>query len=89
LLLSSCITVWVRASPAEHMARVIEQGDLRPMADNARAMDDLMAILASREPLYAKADFTLDTSGKSVQQNLRELINVLGYAAPALKRQTA
>jgi XRE family aerobic/anaerobic benzoate catabolism transcriptional regulator len=89
LLLSSCITVWVRASPAEHMARVIEQGDLRPMADNARAMDDLMAILASREPLYAKADFVLDTSGKSVQQNLRELINVLGYAAPALKRQTA
>src|SRR5262249_36616094 len=64
LLLASCLTVWVRAKPTEHMARVIAQGDLRPMADNARAMDDLNAILASREPLYAKADFALDTAGK-------------------------
>ena len=32
-LLSSCFTVWMRASPEEHMQRVIAQGDMRPMAD--------------------------------------------------------
>ena len=32
LLLSNCFTVWLKASPEEHMNRVIAQGDLRPMA---------------------------------------------------------
>jgi hypothetical protein len=56
---------------------VIAQGDLRPMAENARAMDDLNAILASREPLYAKADLTLDTAGKTAAQSARELLGLL------------
>src|ERR1051326_3033571 len=84
LLLASCLTVWVRAKPTEHMARVIAQGDLRPMADNARAMDDLNAILASREPLYAKADFALDTAGKSAAQSARELMKLLSHNAQSL-----
>ena len=63
LLLDTCVTVWLRASPEDHMQRVIEQGDTRPMRDNRRAMDDLRAILDSRAPLYARADFTVDTSG--------------------------
>jgi XRE family aerobic/anaerobic benzoate catabolism transcriptional regulator len=41
LLLTSCVTVWVRADPDQHMQRVLAQGDLRPMADNARAMEAL------------------------------------------------
>lgn len=74
-LLSSCYTVWLRASPAEHMNRVIEQGDMRPMGSNPRAMDDLMSILSSREPLYAKADLTLNTTGKRADQSLAELMS--------------
>jgi len=66
-LLSSCFTIWVRASPEEHMARVISQGDMRPMAGNREAMNDLRRILVNREPLYAKADATVDTSNKSVE----------------------
>jgi len=77
LLLTSCLTVWVRAKPAEHMNRVIAQGDLRPMADHVRAMDDLEAILISREPLYAKADLNLDTAGRTAQQSLRDLMSML------------
>jgi XRE family aerobic/anaerobic benzoate catabolism transcriptional regulator len=79
LLLSSCFTVWMRAAPDAHMARVVAQGDLRPMTSNPRAMDDLVSILRSREPLYAKADATLDTNGRSVEQSLAELA---GLAAP-------
>jgi XRE family aerobic/anaerobic benzoate catabolism transcriptional regulator len=74
LLLSNCFTVWMRAAPDVHMARVVAQGDLRPMGANPRAMDDLISILHSREPLYARADATLDTSGRTPEQCLDELI---------------
>ncbi|HVV62610.1 MAG TPA: helix-turn-helix transcriptional regulator [Pseudolabrys sp.] len=77
LLLSSCFTIWVRAQPEEHMKRVIAQGDLRPMADRARAMEDLISILKSREPLYAKAEAALVTTGKTPEQNLAELVRVV------------
>jgi XRE family transcriptional regulator, aerobic/anaerobic benzoate catabolism transcriptional regulator len=76
-LLSSCFTVWLRAEPDEHMQRVIEQGDLRPMGDSTRAMADLLSILRSREPLYAKADATVVTTAKSPQQALGEVLQLL------------
>jgi XRE family transcriptional regulator, aerobic/anaerobic benzoate catabolism transcriptional regulator len=78
LLLASCFTVWVKARPEEHMQRVMEQGDLRPMAGHARAMDDLVAILASREPLYAKADATIETTGLTPDEVLQRLLRALG-----------
>lgn len=77
LLLSSCFTVWLRAEPDVHMKRVIEQGDMRPMAKSPRAMEDLVAILKSREPLYAKADISLNTTGRTPEQNLAELMRVI------------
>ena len=73
LLLLNCFTVWVKAQPEEHMARVVAQGDTRPMAGHAEAMNDLRNILTAREPLYSKADVTLDTSGRSVEESLAEL----------------
>lgn len=73
LLLSTCFTVWLRAAPEEHMARVIAQGDTRPMAGNQQAMDDLRRILDARAMLYAQADCIVDTVGKSVEHSLREL----------------
>ena len=48
------------------------------MRDNRRAMDDLRAILASREALYAKADFTVDTSGRTVEESLAALLALPG-----------
>lgn len=68
LLRARCYTVWLRAAPDEHMKRVIDQGDLRPMAGYAEAMNDLKQILGSREADYAKADFTFDTSGKPLTE---------------------
>ena len=77
LLLSHCTTVWLQASPEDHMRRVMEQGDLRPMADSKEAMEDLKDILAGRAPFYAKADFTLDTSAQPLLPTfnaLRQLV---------------
>jgi XRE family aerobic/anaerobic benzoate catabolism transcriptional regulator len=62
LLLSHCYTVWLRATPEEHMERVLAQGDKRPMSGNREAMDDLKNILESRAQFYSKADLTFDTS---------------------------
>lgn len=73
LLLSTCFTIWLRATPEEHMERVIAQGDMRPMAGRAQAMDDLRRILENRTGLYARADATVDTAGKNVRQSLAAL----------------
>lgn len=66
-LLSGCFTVWLRARPAEHMERVMAQGDMRPMADSRESMADLRRILKGREPLYGKADLQLHTTGHTPQ----------------------
>lgn len=78
LLLSACFTVWLKARPEEHMSRVFAQGDMRPMAASEEAMADLRRILAGRNELYAKADATIDTSGKSVETSMRELMTAVG-----------
>jgi XRE family aerobic/anaerobic benzoate catabolism transcriptional regulator len=77
LLLTHCTTVWLRATPEDHMDRVVQQGDLRPMSGSGEAMDDLRTILAGRSPFYAKADHSLDTSAQSLDETfrlLRELV---------------
>jgi XRE family aerobic/anaerobic benzoate catabolism transcriptional regulator len=76
LLLLNCFTVWVKAAPEEHMARVVAQGDMRPMAGHAEAMEDLRSILTSRESLYSKADAVIDTTGCTVEKSLATLRKV-------------
>lgn len=80
LLLTNCFTIWVKASPAEHMSRVVAQGDMRPMRGHARAMESLKELLATRESHYARADAVIDTSGQSVTKSLAALR--LAVAAP-------
>ncbi|MEX0307374.1 MAG: helix-turn-helix transcriptional regulator [Ruegeria sp.] len=72
-LLNRFHTVWLRASPMEHMERVRAQGDERPMAGNPKAMEQLKCILASREALYGRAIAQLDTSGRTPGASLNEL----------------
>jgi XRE family aerobic/anaerobic benzoate catabolism transcriptional regulator len=77
LILSSFYTIWLKAEPEEHMARVRRQGDLRPMADDRSAMAELRNILISREPLYARASAVVDTAGLSVDAAAARLIDTL------------
>jgi XRE family aerobic/anaerobic benzoate catabolism transcriptional regulator len=75
-LKSACFTVWLKARPEDHMQRVIAQGDRRPMAGSQWAMADLRKILAGREPLYERADASVNTSGKTIKQVASELAAV-------------
>jgi XRE family transcriptional regulator, aerobic/anaerobic benzoate catabolism transcriptional regulator len=81
-LLSHCYTVWIKAQPDEHMSRVIAQGDFRAMAGSDQAMEDLRRILEAREPLYRKADVSLDTSGDSVDESFAKLKLALQASNP-------
>jgi XRE family aerobic/anaerobic benzoate catabolism transcriptional regulator len=83
LILSSFYTIWLKAEPQEHMARVRRQGDLRPMADDRSAMQELRTILLSREPLYARASAVVDTAGLSVDRAAARLIDTV---APVLSK---
>lgn len=83
LLLSHCYTVWLQASPKDHMERVLAQGDTRPMSGNREAMEDLKSILESRAAFYSKADQTFNTSEMTqetaffgIMDQLREVIQL-------------
>jgi XRE family aerobic/anaerobic benzoate catabolism transcriptional regulator len=77
LLLRRTHTVWIKARPDEHMARVMEQGDFRPMAQNREAMADLIAILDARRADYARAQAELDTSGDTADESFAKLVRIV------------
>jgi XRE family aerobic/anaerobic benzoate catabolism transcriptional regulator len=78
LLLDRTTVVWLRARPEDHWARVVAQGDRRPMADHPEAMDELRGILREREPVYREAAITVETTdlapeaiGELLEERLR------------------
>jgi len=85
-ILASYRTVWLKASPEEHLSRVQQQGDMRPMRGNPRALENIKTLLAAREPDYARADHTIDTSGRGVEACLDIL---LGIARPLIEAHGA
>ncbi len=78
LLRRSAITVWLRARPEDHWNRVVRQGDRRPMADHPQAMADLRQLLERREPLYASADHTIDTTGVRPERVVEAILKAVG-----------
>ena len=76
-LLTTCFVIWLRTAPEQYMERVVDQGDLRPMLNRPDAMANLRQLLDEREPFYAKAHATLDTTDQSVEESLRRLLQSL------------
>jgi len=77
VLLTTCQVIWIKALPEEHMQRVIDQGDMRPIESNDHAMADLRRILDAREPFYAQAHAVIDTAGKGLEESFRQLTSAL------------
>ncbi len=73
LLLDHCTCVWLKATPEDHMARVMAQGDLRPFKGSPAALEEIRRLLADRDGLYARADAVLNTSGRPMRRSLAEL----------------
>ena len=79
-VLAHCTTVWLQASPEDHMKRVLAQGDLRPMAGNREAMRDLKSILSDRAAFYSKSNVALDTSAAPLESTFLQLRRLMRMA---------
>jgi len=77
LLRSRALTVYLHAKPEDHWNRVVAQGDQRPMAENPHAFEELRGLLAARAKLYARADRTVETSGRTAKQVVAEIAAAL------------
>ena len=77
LLLQHCMCLWLKASPEEHMSRVMAQGDMRPFKGHSAALLEIRKLLKDREPLYSRADAVVETSGKTVKQSLQQMKRLL------------
>jgi XRE family aerobic/anaerobic benzoate catabolism transcriptional regulator len=77
LLKRGATTVWLNARPEDHMARVVAQGDERPMRDRRDAMSELRTLFVNRASLYAQADFVVDTSALGVEGTVATLTQAL------------
>jgi XRE family transcriptional regulator, aerobic/anaerobic benzoate catabolism transcriptional regulator len=67
------VTVWLRASAADHWSRVLRQGDRRPLEGKPEAMAELRRLLSSRESLYAQASHAVDTTRLGVDGAVRAI----------------
>ena len=89
LLLQHCYTIWLQADPGDHMGRVAAQGDMRPMAASAEAMEDLKRILAGRSAFYAKADLRFNTSDYDSEEAAFRALRQSVQEATGIKVQCA
>jgi len=76
-LLTTCFVVWLHAQPEEYMRRLVAQGDVRPMENQEDAMSDLRLILSERNELWATAHVSIDTNGKTIEDCVAELMQLL------------
>ena len=74
MLKRGALTVWLKATPEDYLARVAAQGDRRPMAGRAEPLAELRALLREREPLYAEAEIVIDTSHSSPEEVARAIL---------------
>lgn len=89
LLRRSAVTIWLRAKPEDHWSRVVEQGDARPMADRADAMNELRALLRARRALYERADHGVDTSVLGLARAVDRVVKIAREAGIQRGREGA
>ncbi len=83
LLRRSSVTVWLKAKAQDHWARVVAQGDARPMADRSGAMNELRALLRARRALYERAAHVVDTSALGQARAVDRVVKIAREAAAA------
>jgi XRE family aerobic/anaerobic benzoate catabolism transcriptional regulator len=70
-------TVWLKARPDDYWTRVMKQGDRRPMDDHPQAREALRDLVSRREPLYAQAEVTVETSGLTVTKAVERVAKAI------------
>jgi shikimate kinase len=67
--------VWLDGEPRELLARARRQG-ARPMIDG-KSDEDVVALYRAREPYYRQAHVTIDTTGRTIDQVVARLVEVV------------
>ena len=67
--------MWLRGDLDELLARA-RRGGQRPMLDD-RSPADIEALYRAREPYYARAQLTVDTAGRTIDQVVQRLVAAL------------
>lgn len=77
LLLSSCFVVWLKASAGTQADRGAGSGKAASAAKGRQGAGEISDILEARTPLYAKADAVIDTTDKSPDAVVGELLSLI------------
>lgn len=75
-LRGASVTIWLKARPEDHYARVLAQGDTRPAANREDAMRELRALLRARRPLYELAHHVVDTSALGLERSVERVVRL-------------
>lgn len=78
------IVVCLQAKPEDILERVSRKKGTRPLLKKGITIEDIKEMLKQREAYYASADFTIDTSGKELEEIIALIIN---YVARAGKKE--
>lgn len=71
------VMICLEADPAEIQARVNRKRGARPLLRRDASVADIEQLLRIREPFYACADLRVTTSGKSMDETMRTIIDNL------------
>ena len=65
--------IWLKVSPQKALERT-QDHPVRPLLKEAVPLNKMTLLLAVREPVYAQADFAVDTDHQSVEQVIQEIL---------------
>ncbi|KUO50584.1 MAG: shikimate kinase [Desulfitibacter sp. BRH_c19] len=77
LLAKSGIIVALDASPEEIQKRVSKRNSFRPLLGNDKSIENITRLLEQRIPIYNKADFKINTTGKELEEVVDEIVGLL------------
>ncbi len=80
LIQENCLTVWLYASLEETIKRVGNKNN-RPLLQNINKRKTLENLIATRYPIYKKANIAIDTTSASINEVAQLIVNkIQNYA---------
>lgn len=78
-LMTAFFSIWVRARPEVCLQRVRDQGEAYPLmgSEPRTSLEELQQILTAREPLYARARTSIETSDRGAEECADELSKLI------------
>lgn len=76
IILENCLTIYLKASPEEIYTRIKSETH-RPLLAKNFSIERIDEIIKKRQANYEKADFVIDTDGKTPYDIVMELLRIM------------